>query len=834
VPGTTDIGNHCEDCVTNVSLPFAYQLYDQTFTSANVSSNGVVEFQGAYTNYINTCIPATTPPFTYSILAYWDDQSTYTWYHKGIYTSTSGIAPNRIFNIEFRTCTWTPNECFGQNDLNYEVRLYEGQPRFDIVYGGMDVASTSATVGVQKDGSRYTQYSCNTVGINTGLMLTFTLPPCNSPTGTPVQPRPTQTATGTPPTATPTQCLTGGTPVPWSGGANTLVDVYEPASASDGTFIYSAGGHSTTEGGITAQFSRYYPATDAWSLLEFMPEPAKGAGAAYAPNVNKIFVFGGFNTHFSYSNVTRIYDVATGVWSTGTNMPGPRGDMMTNYYDGKIYVIGGFGEFTSNSNESAQPQVWEYDPVANSWDTSRAYMTSPVGRAGTGIINGKIYIAGGLDHRDAVLNTLYEYDVPSNTWSTKAPMPALNNAPGSAVVAGKLWIFGGKDTPYGQETGSTPGKTQLAAQIPYASLIIYDPMANTWTAGPQMAQARSLLGGAAVGNTVVAWGGYNGSSAINNTELNRTLGNICGPTATPGPPTNTATRTNTALPTTPPTATAVTTSTPTPSPSPISTATPTTSHTPTRTPTIAATASQPTQTLTHTATVITPTPTATAPSNSTAIATATVCTPEFSDVAVGSTFYDFVRCLACKGIVSGYSDGTFKPGNEITRGQITKIVSNAAGYEDEIPSDRQTFEDVPPNHPFWLWIERLVLHRVMGGYPCGADVEPCNPPGNLPYFRPYASATRGQLAKIVSNAAGIGGTPTGLFYTDVPEEHPFYVWIMRLTNLGAMGGYPCGGEGEPCDDQNHPYFRPYNNVTRGQASKIVTNTFYPDCQTPQR
>jgi len=201
---------------------------------------------------------------------------------------------------------------------------------------------------------------------------------------------------------------------------------------------------------------------------------------------------------------------------------------------------------------------------------------------------------------------------------------------------------------------------------------------------------------------------------------------------------------------------------------------------------------------------------------------------------VGSTFYDFVRCLACRGIISGYTDGTFKPGNEITRSQITKMVSNAAGYDDEIPPDRQTFEDVPPNHPFWLWIERLVLHSVMGGYPCGADIEPCNPSGNLPYFRPYASATRGQLAKIVSNAAGIGGTPTGLFYTDVPEDHPFYVWIMRLTNLGAMSGYPCGGEAEPCDGQNRPYFRPYNNVTRGQASKIVANTFYPDCQTPQR
>src|SRR4029078_11171495 len=87
------------------------------------------------------------------------------------------------------------------------------------------------------------------------------------------------------------------------------------------------------------------------------------------------------------------------------------------------------------------------------------------------------------------------------------------------------------------------------------------------------------------------------------------------------------------------------------------------------------------------------------------------------------------------------------------------------------------------------------------------------------------------LAKIVSNAAGIGGTPTGIFYTDVPEDHPFYVWVIRVIDLAVMSGYPCGSPGEPCDDQNRPYFRPFNNVTRGQASKIVANTFFPGCET---
>ena len=233
----------------------------------------------------------------------------------------------------------------------------------------------------------------------------------------------------------------------------------------------------------------------------------------------------------------------------------------------------------------------------------------------------------------------------------------------------------------------------------------------------------------------------------------------------------------------------------------------------------------------------TPTRTATPTSSPTVVvasSTPTPCAIAFSDVQSDDTFYAFIRCLACRGIISGYSDGTFRPGNEITRSQIAKMVSNAAGLNND--PGGQIYEDVDAAHPFFTWINRLSRLGYMSGYPCDTvPEEPCNPPDNRPYFRPFANATRGQLAKIVSNAAGIGGTPTGLFFADVPEEHTFYVWIMRLTQLGVMGGYPCGTiPEEPCDEESRPYFRPFNNVTRGQASKIVANTFFPGCQTPQR
>jgi len=201
--------------------------------------------------------------------------------------------------------------------------------------------------------------------------------------------------------------------------------------------------------------------------------------------------------------------------------------------------------------------------------------------------------------------------------------------------------------------------------------------------------------------------------------------------------------------------------------------------------------------------------------------------PIFSDVPLDSPFYAQVQCLICKGIISGYADGTFRPGNDVTRGQLSKLVSNSAGFYE--PPTVRSFEDVPSGSTFYVFIERLYARGIIGGYPCGAPGEPCGP-SNLPYFRPSSNATRGQISKIVSNTAGYDDTPPGQTFEDVPPSNPFYLWIERLASRGIMGGYPCGGPGEPCGPQYKPYFRWGNNATRGQTSKIVANTFFPNCQ----
>jgi hypothetical protein len=141
------------------------------------------------------------------------------------------------------------------------------------------------------------------------------------------------------------------------------------------------------------------------------------------------------------------------------------------------------------------------------------------------------------------------------------------------------------------------------------------------------------------------------------------------------------------------------------------------------------------------------------------------CPLQFADVPSGNTFYNYVRWLGCSGYINGYPCGTtptepcdgqsrpyFRPGNLITRGQLSKVIALARAYGLGFPP-APTFEDVPTTDTFYLYIEALARNGVIAGYPCGG-AEPCVPPGNRPYFRPANSATRAQVAKFVTVAYG--------------------------------------------------------------------------------
>ncbi|HSB11310.1 MAG TPA: HYR domain-containing protein [Blastocatellia bacterium] len=219
VTATDDIGNHGDNVTTEIDLPFSYELYDQTFTTAKASSNGVLQFVSNSVDGGNTCLPNSS--FDYAIFAHWDDLCTTgdcsdgsipigEGVEYGIFTATFGEPGDRIFVIEWRAVYADLLVAAGGASgvaaqqaaglANFEIRLYEGQKKFDIIYGTLTEEGCSATVGVQKDtGSCFTEYSCGigcgqaqalsslhggsataadaAVVLTSGLKVTFELPP---------------------------------------------------------------------------------------------------------------------------------------------------------------------------------------------------------------------------------------------------------------------------------------------------------------------------------------------------------------------------------------------------------------------------------------------------------------------------------------------------------------------------------------------------------------------------------------------------------------------------------------------------------------------------------
>src|SRR5207253_2464574 len=93
-------------------------------------------------------------------------------------------------------------------------------------------------------------------------------------------------------------------------------------------------------------------------------------------------------------------------------------------------------------------------------------------------------------------------------------------------------------------------------------------------------------------------------------------------------------------------------------------------------------------------------------------------TQHFTDVPTTHTFFCFIETAYAHGIISGYGDGTFRPGNNVTRGQLCKIIVLAMSWKVICPPIGH-FSDVPPDSTFYCYIETAVAHGIITGYSDG-------------------------------------------------------------------------------------------------------------------
>ena len=209
--GGTDIGNHCDDCTTDIVLPFPVSVYgNPPVTSVAVGSDGDIHFPGPYNKLFwwMGCVPVDPgtgqDPFLNTFFPnYADlvtDESVGPCTGCGIFTQTVGSAPNRQFLIRWKTNYF--NSPPGPAQAEFEVVLTEGSNTLSVIYGTTGDNGLTAVSGIQQDLNVFTSFSCNEAVLNPGVRVDYIPNTCGSPT-----PTPTATATATA-TATPTATAT--------------------------------------------------------------------------------------------------------------------------------------------------------------------------------------------------------------------------------------------------------------------------------------------------------------------------------------------------------------------------------------------------------------------------------------------------------------------------------------------------------------------------------------------------------------------------------------------------------------------------------------------------
>ena len=218
------------------------------------------------------------------------------------------------------------------------------------------------------------------------------------------------------------------------------------ASAVEGKCYVIGGLGASPSTGTTVE--EYDPATDTWRERSPLPTP-RSAHASAAVN-GKVYVIGGGATgtwrHVGTAKVD-IYDPATNLWSVGADIPTPRGGVVAGAIDGYIYVVGG-----SNRNFAYSDLVDRYHPATNTWK-SMAKLPVKVDFATATVHDGKLYVIGGLDENndefvsafDEATPDVYRYDPKANQWTRLSDMTQRRMAAGSEMVNRRILVIGGRE-----------------------------------------------------------------------------------------------------------------------------------------------------------------------------------------------------------------------------------------------------------------------------------------------------------------------------------------------------------------------------------------------------
>jgi hypothetical protein len=207
-----------------------------------------------------------------------------------------------------------------------------------------------------------------------------------------------------------------------------------------------------------------------------------------------VVVAGGYVApHGGVGRVWR-YTAADGKWQHEPAMPGPRAAAGAGVIDGRLYVAGGVSQTSFDETifyTRPHRSLFVYDFASGRWSEGPPM---PTGRhhVGSAVLDGKLYVVGGRKARDFSSPAVERFDPRSGRWQRLAPLPLGVGGPGVAVVSGRLVVSGGGDD---HERWVTPAAWEL------------DPRRGRWRRLPDMRVPRHGHTMTTVGGRVYAFGG---------------------------------------------------------------------------------------------------------------------------------------------------------------------------------------------------------------------------------------------------------------------------------------------------------------------------------------
>ncbi len=192
----------------------------------------------------------------------------------------------------------------------------------------------------------------------------------------------------------------------------------------------------------------------------------------------------------------------------------------------------------------------------------------------------------------------------------------------------------------------------------------------------------------------------------------------------------------------------------------------------------------------------------------------------FKDVSKNEYYTDEVGLLYQRGVLKGYDDGTFRPGNSVNRAEFVAMVMkafNKSGSQGNrflgIPSQ---FEDVKNNE----WYSDTVNRAYQLGIVSGTS-DPKEPFKR--YFRPGDNISRAEAVTILTNASKLlAHSQETTSCIDAFEDVKSGDWFCEEVANAHKNGITSG--------KAPASFKPNDNLTRGEAAVMILRSLEKDLE----